>query len=117
MLRVVGEWDGWKSYPHTGDIMLFEKNDSTKWFDAFDYHTNISTLWPVAKRVVGELEYFRGQTFRYGDFKATRELTQLVDERTSYIKNANSTFDTLQLFGAVHSAITILNKYKNEPKI
>lgn len=51
----VAEWDGWK--PSYG---AFYKpiNNIVEWkrLPTFDYHTNISSLYPVAKRVKEELD-------------------------------------------------------------
>jgi len=110
--KVVAEWDGWveteldMSHLNIQGATYLKRGDDHTGYSALGYHTNIATLWPVAKRVRDEVEKL--DFWKVSDLwvKGECSLTPADD-----INKANNTFDPLELFNAVYSAIILLHKY------
>lgn len=101
--QVVAERDGWKqSNIH---ITLAWRGRHRQHWHNLDYHTNIATLWPVAKKV-------KEETTRHY-MTTTEPINDQYINAVTAINKTNNTFDTLQLFNAVYSAIMLLKKYEN----
>lgn len=103
-IKVVAVCDGWvkRDSQPINRKWLYTKNNNSKWLHFMDYHTNISTLYPIAKKVCEELREWCGKNGR----------SETVKNLLINVQVANNKFDASQLFEAVYYAIEFLNQNK-----
>lgn len=105
-LRVMAEWDGW--FMVFDSLYYVMKNDKRMWIEHMDYHTNISSLYPVAKKLMEDFESVirdkEGEVQLY-----TPQIFEIAKAEEA-IRKANNRFDIPALFAATHEGIVLLNK-------
>jgi MoaA/NifB/PqqE/SkfB family radical SAM enzyme len=141
-IKTIAEYDGWeligapyytppyKCYGKNDKIIPYINPKGEVYPDAlnhFDYHTNICSLWSVAKKVKEEMELLR--TKAKGKISEMKNTEMQPYSQQYYILNnrvakldyeihklliANGTFDVLVLHTAVAQGIEIINEYKTK---